>query len=80
MDERTLADAETAGTLGYAETKVTAERELRAAAVRGVPVTVFRPGVVTRPGSPCPSTRSTWWHAPWSSSAWTKARKERRST
>ncbi|MDQ0935700.1 thioester reductase domain-containing protein [Streptomyces turgidiscabies] len=47
VDERTPPSAETAGALGYAQTKVTAERELRAAADRGVPVTVFRPGVVT---------------------------------
>ncbi|MFI0976262.1 SDR family oxidoreductase [Streptomyces sp. NPDC021093] len=47
VDELTPATARTAGPLGYPLTKATAERELLAAADRGLPLTVFRPGVVT---------------------------------
>ncbi|MDO0938935.1 thioester reductase domain-containing protein [Streptomyces sp. DG2A-72] len=47
VDERTRATPQTAGQLGYPLSKMVAERELFAAAARGLPLTVFRPGVVT---------------------------------
>ncbi|GAA1939532.1 thioester reductase domain-containing protein [Kitasatospora viridis] len=50
VDERTRASPQTAGPLGYPRSKAAAEGEVRAAADRGVRVTVFRPGVVTADG------------------------------
>ncbi|MFD7667626.1 SDR family oxidoreductase [Streptomyces sp. NPDC059788] len=47
VDENTPATPTTAGQLGYTRTKATAERDLHAAEDRGVPLTLFRPGVVT---------------------------------
>ncbi|MFF2789411.1 TIGR03617 family F420-dependent LLM class oxidoreductase [Streptomyces sp. NPDC058049] len=47
-DEHTAASAATAGPLGYPRTKAVAEAELRAAAAAyDIPVTVYRPGVIT---------------------------------
>lgn len=47
VDESTEVSAATAGQMGYPRSKAAAEAELRRAAGTGLPVTVFRPGVVT---------------------------------
>ncbi|MFB7257924.1 SDR family oxidoreductase [Streptomyces nojiriensis] len=47
VDETTYPTDATAGPLGYTRSKVEAERILRAAADRGLPLTILRPGIVT---------------------------------
>lgn len=47
VDENTAPTLATAGHLGYSSSKAAAEIELRAAARDGLPVTVFRPGLIT---------------------------------
>lgn len=47
IDETTIPTDGTAGPLGYARSKVAAERVLRKAADRGLPVTILRPGIIT---------------------------------
>ncbi|MPZ85702.1 MAG: TIGR03617 family F420-dependent LLM class oxidoreductase [Actinophytocola sp.] len=47
VDENTAPSLATAGRLGYPRSKAAAELELRVAARDGLPVTVFRPGLVT---------------------------------
>ncbi|MFD9791593.1 SDR family oxidoreductase [Streptomyces sp. NPDC059070] len=47
IDETTIPTEATAGSLGYARSKVAAERVLREAAGRGLAVSILRPGIIT---------------------------------